>query len=125
MTKNKIRILIVDDETVLSEILKEYFSRKGYAVEVACDGKEGLVKTKQFIPDIILLDIIMPVLDGLAMLGVLKKDTLHAKIPVVMLTNLETEDKTAEAMEAGSCGYLIKTNNSPDDLEKKIKEILK
>lgn len=123
MTKKR-KILIVDDEPALAEMLKEYFTRKKYEVETAFNGEEGLIKAKKFIPDIILLDIVMPVLDGVAMLKYLKKNPVLADIPVVMLTNLDSQEKTAETMEAGSCGYLLKLNNSPDDLDKKITEIL-
>ena len=124
MIKKK-KVLIVDDEMALAEMLREHFLRKGYKVEIAFDGEEGLVKTKKFMPDIILLDIIMPVVDGISMLKSLKQDPVCACIPVIMLTNLDSQDKTAEATEEGSCGYLLKLNNSPDDLDKKIKEILK
>lgn len=124
MDKENKKILIVDDEKTLSEMLKEYFTRHGYQVDIACDGEEGLVKTKKFRPDLILLDILMPVLDGISMLKELKADPVVAGIPVIMLTNLDTSDKIEQAVEAGTPYYLVKLNYSPKDLDRKIKQVL-
>jgi len=122
MTNKK--ILIVDDEISLVEILKEYFQNKKYEVIIAYDGEDAVIKAKENIPDLILLDILMPKMDGVSALRVIKKDSCCIKTRVIMLTNIEEANKTAEAMEAGACGYLIKIDNSPDDLYKRIEEIL-
>lgn len=124
MDKKSVKILIVDDEENLSLMLKEYFVRQGYQVDVACDGEEGLTKTKEVNPDLILLDVLMPILDGISMLKELKSDSSTSGIPVIMLTNLDTKDKMEEAQEMGVFHYLVKLNYSPKDLDMKIQEIL-
>ncbi len=118
------KILIVDDEMDISKTLAEHFKRKGYAVEVANDGEEGIAKAKEFLPQLILLDILMPVMDGISALRQLKADASTANIPVIMLTNLDTQDKVAGAMEAGTTHYLVKSDYSPEDLDKKVEEVL-
>lgn len=122
--KNK-KILIVDDEVLIVKAFKDYFEREGYEIETAFDGEEGIAKAKEFNPDLILLDIIMPKLDGISALKELKKNPDTKKIPVIMLTNLpdirENIDKT---FKAGSADYLIKLNYSLVELEKKIEKAL-
>lgn len=118
------KILIVDDEMDISKTLAEHFKRKGYAVEIGNDGEEGIAKAKEFLPDLILLDILMPVMDGITALKQLKADAITANIPVIMLTNLDTQDKVAGAMEAGTTHYLVKSDYSPEDLDKKVEEVL-
>lgn len=124
MNKKNTKILIVDDEETLSEMLKEYFVRQGYQVDIACDGEEGLVRARKFMPNLILLDILMPVLDGISMLKQLKADSAISGIPVIMLTNLDTQDKMEEAQQMGAPNYLVKLNYTPSDLDRKIKEVL-
>ena len=118
------KILIIDDEESLSEMLKEYFIRQGYEVDTAYDGEEGLFKAKKFKPDLILLDILMPVLDGVSALKQIKKDPVTAGTPVIMLTNFDAKDKLNEVRAAGTPYYLMKVNCSPKDLDKKIKQVL-
>lgn len=118
------KILVVDDEMDISKTLAEHFKRKGYEVATAYDGEEGIAKAKEFLPDIILLDILMPVMDGISALKQLKSDSSTANIPVIMLTNLDTQDKVAGAMEAGTTHYLVKSDYSPEDLDKKVEEVL-
>jgi len=118
------KVLIVDDEMDISKTLEGHFKRKKYEVSVAYNGEEGVAKAKEVIPDIILLDILMPVMDGITALRHLKEDASTADIPVIMLTNLDTQDKVAGAMEAGTTHYLVKSDYSPEDLDKKVEEVL-
>lgn len=118
------KVLVVDDEMDISKTLAEHFKRKGYEVAVAYNGEEGVAKAKEFIPNIILLDILMPVMDGITALKHIKADPIIANIPVIMLTNLDTQDKVAGAMEAGTTHYLVKSDYSPEDLDKKVEEVL-
>ncbi len=118
------KILIVDDEKNFSEMLREYFIRQKYSADVASDGEEGLIKAREFKPDLILLDLLMPVLDGISVIRELRSNPTTAEIPIVMLTNLDARDKVEEAMVAGTTYYLIKVDYSPRDLDRKIKQIL-
>lgn len=118
------KILIVDDEPDISKSLSEHFERRGFKVDIAYNGEECLVHAKEFMPDLILLDILMPVMDGISALKQLKADSATAGIPVIMLTNLDSQDKVAGAMEAGTTHYLVKSDYSPEDLDKKVEEVL-
>lgn len=122
--KNK-KILIVDDEKLISKAFRDHFEREGYEIETAFDGEEGIAKAKEFNPDLILLDIIMPKLDGISALKELKKNPATKKIPVIMLTNLPDLRKNIdEARKAGSVDYLIKSDYSLKELEGKIEKAL-
>jgi len=118
------KILIVEDEAYIVKAFADHFKREGYDVAVALDGEEGLMKAREFKPDLILLDIIMPKMDGLEMLKKLKEDPMTKGISVIMLTNLETSQSVAETMKAGSTGYLIKVNYSLEELGEEVKKAL-
>jgi len=120
----KKKILIVDDEEKIVKAYSEYLSSHGYEVFDASDGEEGLAKIKEMKPDIILLDIIMPNMDGITMLKNLKRDSELNKIPVIMLTNLDTSKGVADALESGSSQYLVKSNYSLEDLKKRVEEVM-
>lgn len=122
--KSKEKILIVEDELKVSKAYAEYFDRAGYEVAVAHDGEEGLKVVQKFSPDIILLDIIMPVMDGLTMLKSLRALKNTAKIPIIMLTNLDAADTVGQAMAEGSEHYLVKANYSLKQLEEKVRQVL-
>ena len=118
----KKKILIVEDEKSLAEALAAKLEKSGFISEMAFNGVEGLKKFNLLKPDLILLDIIMPEMDGIEMLKELRKTS---DIPVVMLTNLSDPEKLSEALESGSHDYLIKSNYSLEGVIDKINEILK
>ncbi len=118
------RILIAEDEKSIAHAYGEHLEREGYIIEYAYDGEEALVKTEEFNPDLILLDIVMPKLDGISVLKKLKSSEKEKNIPVIILTNLESSQSASEAIEAGSFQYLIKTNYTLDDITKKVSEVL-
>lgn len=119
------KVLIIEDEETLSQMYALKFDREGFAVETAPDGLTGLELAKKSKPDIILLDIIMPQLDGFTVLEKIKEDDNLKDIPVIMLTNLgQTEDlKKGEKM--GAKDYLVKANCTPQDVVNKVKQYLK
>ena len=88
----KIKILLIEDDSFLVEMYTTKFELEGFEVVSAEDGKKGLDMVKKEKPDIILLDILMPKMDGFAVLDALKKDTAMADIPVILLTNLGQKD---------------------------------
>lgn len=83
-----LRILIVDDEFGLADVIAEVLAEAGYDVAIAINGQLGLVSMDEVTPDLVLLDMMMPVLDGPAMLRVIRNDPKYADVPVVMMTSL-------------------------------------
>jgi CheY-like chemotaxis protein len=118
------KILIVEDEALLVEALHDQLVKEGYKVEIARNGIEGIKKVHSFKPNLILLDIVMPVMDGLTMLKKLNEETPRLSIPVIVLTNLSTKKSIASAFEGGSVNFLLKVDYTLRELSKKIKDIL-
>ena len=118
--EKKVKILLVDDDADFVESTKMVLESKPYEVIVAVNGDEGLRKAKEEKPDLILLDVIMPVEDGFTAAEQIKKDPELAKIPVLMLTSFSA--KGAETSIPRSRGYELETDDyidkpvSPDDL---------
>jgi len=119
------KILIIDDDPMITGILWRRLQEDGHSLESAMDGVAGLERVKEFKPDLILLDIIMPVLDGMAVLRQLKADPELSKIPVLVITNMQLEDQAAEATALGAVGYLVKVHHTSEDLANKVTEELK
>jgi len=125
MPDKKIKILLVEDEKSIADMYKMKFDREGFEV-VYIDNGDGVFKTvvdKK--PDIVLLDIILPKVDGFSVLKELKENSKTKKIPVVMLTNLGQEEDIKKGQEFGADGYLVKANLTPTQIVERIKEILK
>lgn len=121
MQNKKYKVLIVEDEINLQKAIGDKIGREGWISLVASNGEEGLRVALKEKPDIVLLDVIMPVMDGLTMLKELRK---KSKVPVLILTNLYNEKKLIEAFRAGSYDYLVKANYSLNEVIEKIKEAL-
>ena len=119
------KILITEDERALREILQKKFSQeKDFEVLSAKNGEEGLELALSEHPDLILLDIIMPKMDGLTMLERLRRDAWGKTVPVIMLTNLSDELKVTEAIRRGSFDYLVKSDWNINDVVEKVKNRL-
>ncbi len=101
-------ILVIDDESDLLEIMQILLQEKGYSVQVAGSAEEGIKKAKEFIPSVILLDLMMPGVDGFEVCRQLKSQTITSKIPIVALTALGEEEATKRAMKMGFAGYVVK-----------------
>lgn len=121
---DKQKILVVEDEEILLTALKEELSSGGYEVEGALDGEEGLQKVQSFKPALILLDLLMPKMDGMEMLQKLKADSSTRDVPVVILTNLSDYEKISEALSLGAMDYLVKANYKLEDLLDKVRTVL-
>jgi two-component system cell cycle response regulator DivK len=102
------RILIVDDKATSRELLRTVLERQGYAVSEAADGKEALEKTRAEMPDLILLDLQMPVRNGYEVLGELRQDAAYATLPIIALTASAMQGDREKALAAGFTGYLAK-----------------
>ncbi len=120
----KQKVLVVEDEEILLTALREELNTGGYETEGAVDGAEGLEKVKAFKPDLILLDLLMPKMDGMEMLQKLKADSDTRDIPVVILTNLSDYEKISEALSLGAMDYLVKANYKLEDLLDKVRTVL-
>jgi CheY-like chemotaxis protein len=118
------KLLIVEDEQYLADMYKMKFEHAGYSVRVAYDGKEGLALARQEAPDLILLDIVMPVMNGYRMLHELRRDEALKGIKTYILSNLGQADEIKEALDDGADGYLIKANLTPDQLLEEVRKAI-
>lgn len=126
MVENKkIHILLVEDDIFLANIYKTKFDMEGFKVSVSENGEEGLSDAKKKKPDIILLDILLPKMDGFTVLQKLKSDESVKEIPVILLTNLGQKDDVSKGLEMGAVDYLIKAHFKPSEVASKVREILK
>lgn len=123
MAKTK-KILIVDDEKFVVKALTEKLVLEGFSIDSAYDGQEALLKVNQVKPDLILLDIIMPKLDGISVLKRLKAHSKTKNIPVIILTNLYDDKKVNEVLETGGTDYLVKVEHTLSDIVNQVKEKL-
>jgi len=120
------KILIIEDEAAYLKLLNTQLTKRGYSVVEAANGKDGLKKAKEEQPDLILLDIRMPVMDGMTMLDQLRKEEVGKKTKVIVLTNLEPDERILDrVVEDEPSYYFIKSDISLDDLLEKIEELLK
>lgn len=119
------KILLVEDDPFLLDMYSTKFKEVGFDVTVAQDGEMGLAKAKEVMPELILLDIVLPKKDGFEVLKTLKSDGQTASIPVVMLTNLGLDGDVKRGLELGAQSYIIKAHFTPTEVVAKVKEILK
>jgi len=118
-------ILIVEDDTILRDLISQKLKKANYDIVEAVDGEEGLKKAKENKPDIILLDLILPGIDGFGVLEQIKKDPEIDKIPVVILSNLGQKEEIEKGMSLGATDFLIKAHFTLSEIVEKIKIILK
>ena len=118
------RILVAEDDRFLRKAAEMALKRQGYTVFTAADGEEALRAAQSVLPDLILLDLIMPKLNGFDVLQALKKEAPTAKIPVIVLSNLGQDRDVQQAMDAGATAYFIKTDLSLQALVQRVEETL-
>lgn len=124
MEKNVVHVLLVEDDVFLAGIYQKKFEMEGYKISVAENGEKGLADAKKKKPDIILLDILLPKMDGFTVLQNLKADAATKGIPVILLTNLGQKDDVEKGLEAGAVDYLIKAHFKPSEIVDKVKKVL-
>ena len=125
MPINQKKIIIIDDDSLIRKMYgQKLASQAGWQVLTAENGKEGLEIIKHNTPDLILLDIMMPKQDGFDVLKKIKKDKALQNIPVIMLTNLADEEDKAEALKRGAKDYLVKANNTPQQVCELVKHFV-
>ena len=123
-SNKKKKILVIEDEATLQKALNEVLSRDGYEVVSSLDGLRGLELVKEENPDLILLDIILPKMDGFEVLKRIKEDDKIAQIPVIILTNLSDLSDIQKALDLGATTYLVKADFHIEDVLKKIEKVL-
>lgn len=106
------KILIIEDDATLSELLSKQLLSSGFETLVASNGLEGLVKIKNDKPDAIIVDIMLPVMDGVKMLEELRRTDPHIKIPIIVLTNLNDIEHIEKAINNNAIAYLVKSDQS-------------
>lgn len=117
-------MLLIEDDRFLAHIYGAKLESHGFEVFVSHDGEKGLKEARREKPSVIILDILLPKMDGFTVLHELKKDKQTAHIPVILLTNLGQKHDVERGLALGASEYFIKAHTTPDDVVKKIKEIL-
>lgn len=118
------KILLVEDDPFLAGMYVTKLELEGYGVTLATDGKAGLEAAQREKPDCILLDILLPKMDGFEVLEALKADQATANIPVVLMTNLGSKQDVVRGLSMGATDYLIKAHFMPSEVMMKIRNIL-
>lgn len=118
------KICIVEDEAALLEMYKLKFVAEGYQVTTASNGQEGLAVIKESMPDLVLLDLMMPRMDGFQVLQALRADQQTVKLVVYIFSNLGQGSEIEKGMAEGANGYFVKSSLTPSQLAAEVKKIL-
>lgn len=118
------KILVSEDDQLVSGSLCQALTLAGYEPHPAYDGEAALNSAKELKPDLILLDIMMPKLDGMSVLWELKANEATAKIPVIVLTNIADVETISKIIQGGANDYLLKSDQSVEQVVNKVKEVL-
>ena len=119
------KILIIEDDKFLRELIVRKLTSENYDVIEAVDGENGIKLTKEQKPDLILLDLILPGIDGFEVLSQVKKDSSVMMIPIIILSNLGQRDDIEKGLQLGAVGYLVKAHFTPNEIIEKIEQTLK
>lgn len=118
------KILVVEDDTYLANAYRVKLTKAGFEVKSAYDGDEALAVLQTFVPDLIVLDIVMPKKDGFATLAEIKANEKWKNIPVILATNLGQKEDKEKGIQLGASAFITKTDLSLNDLIQKIQSIL-
>jgi len=121
----KKKILVVEDEKTLRFLIVQTLLREGFEVEEAIGGEDGIQKMKKNKPDLVLLDLLLPGVNGFEVLSRIKKDSDLESIPVIILSNLGQEEEIKRGMSLGAIDYLIKAHFTLDQIVSRIRKFLK
>jgi len=119
------KIAIIEDDAVISQMYRMKFEADGFDVQLANNGKNGVELVKDLSPDIILLDLQMPEMDGVEVLRIIRKNDWGKNIPVIILTNLGEEESPKEIRALGIHSYIVKANLTPRQVVQRVKDALK
>lgn len=118
------KVLLIEDDPLIYRLYQKLFSLEGFEIELAENGQLGLEKLKTFHPDILLMDIMMPTMNGIEMLTELKANPDTKDIPVVVLTNIADMNITQMALSKGAILCIIKSQTEPADVISSVKAVL-
>ncbi len=119
------KILIIEDDKFLRELISQKLLKESYDIAEAVDGEKGVEAVKIEKPDLILLDLILPEMDGFTVLAKIKEDPSTSQIPVIILSNLGQKDDIEKGLKLGAIDYLIKAHFTPNEIVDKVKTVLK
>lgn len=119
------KILLIEDDITLAHMYEKKFQSDGYQIATAYDGWDGLKKTISEKPDLVLLDILLPGLDGLSLFKKMRSQTETFNTPVILLTNVGEEDAIYECFKLGAVDYLVKSEVTPAQVVEKVESFLK
>jgi DNA-binding response OmpR family regulator len=118
------KIAIIEDDAAIHQMYRMKFETEGFDVQLASNGKSGIELVKKFNPDIVLLDLQMPEVDGLEALRAIRSSKQNKQTPVIILTNLGEEESPKELKDLGANGYIVKADYTPRQVVLKVKETL-
>lgn len=119
----KFQILIVEDDTVLRELLEFLLQREGYQTQCCNDGAAAQERLRTYTPDLVLLDLQLPIVSGAELLQWLRSRDLNHEVPVLVLTSLQDDDDIANALDSGANDYMVKPFQ-PKELQARIRKLL-
>lgn len=122
--REKRRVLIIDDDPFILDMYVLKLKERGFDVDIATDGKTGLKKLETTKPDVVLLDIVLPSMDGFTVLETIKKNTASAHSKVILLTNLGQKEDIDRGVRLGADDYLIKAHFTPSEVVDKIERLI-
>lgn len=121
---NTYAIVLVEDDTFLQRLYETKFKSEGFTVHCVSDGEKGLAVIREIKPDIVLLDLDLPKLDGMSVLQALRSDSSFINLPVIMLTNSSNQQRIEQARGLGVSEYLIKAHFLPSEVVAKVRTLL-
>lgn len=120
----KVRVLLIEDDQLIQRMYQKIFKFQKYDVTIAGDGEEGLEQARSLQPTIILLDVMMPKMNGFEVLKKLKDSDETKKIPVIMLSNLAGENDVETALSKGAVKYIVKSEHDPKEVSDLVQGII-
>lgn len=124
MPETRAKILLIEDEEMLANMYEVKFQNEGFDITKALDGASGLELAKTIKPDLVLLDVIMPKMDGFSVLKSIREDAGIKDLTVILLTNLGQDEDVQKGKELGVVGYLVKANVTPAEVVEAAKREL-
>lgn len=119
------KILIVEDDKFLRELIFEKLSGEGYEVSKAADGEEGVKKINEESPDLVLLDLILPGMDGFEVLSKVRGKKEIAQMPIIILSNLGQKEDIERGLTLGATDFMVKAHFTPNEIVDKVKSYIK
>ncbi len=119
-----VNILLVEDDPILSEMYQEELTDQQFGVKPVVDGSLALAAAHDYKPDLILLDLLLPGIDGATLLHLFKQDQALKAIPIIILTNISSAEKIKELIMSGASDYILKVDVTPDQVADRIRKVL-